>query len=106
MGFAGILPRRRAIHLLQTLPETVREGTVSMKNSAIIKFAKLVSDYFGSDPIPPYLDGDLALRDGARAILGLDPVRPWKEGDDPGVYEGHRIHCPKCGYECTHEELP
>ena len=66
----------------------------------ITTFARKVADYFGDQPIPPYLDGDLALRDRAREILGLTPIRPWQEGDGHETYEGHKIHCPKCGWEC------
>ncbi len=72
----------------------------------MLALAQRVSDYFGDDPIPPYLDGDLALRDGARKILGHAPIRPWQDGDGHEAYEGHKIHCPKCGYECVAEELP
>ncbi len=71
----------------------------------IMAFAKKVADYFGNKPIPPFMDGDLALRDGAREILGLKPIRPWKEGDTDNSYEGHKVHCPKCGYECVVEDL-
>lgn len=66
--------------------------------------AERVAEYFGDKPIPPYMDSDLALRDGAREVLGMPPVPAWKKGDDPGHYDGHKIHCPKCGWECTHEE--
>lgn len=66
--------------------------------------AMKVADYFGDKPIPPYLDGDRSLRDAARMILGLTPIPEWKEGDGHEAYEGHKIHCPKCGWECIAEE--
>ncbi len=76
-----------------------------MSTDSLNDFARKVADYFGEAPIPPYLDGDLELRDKARELIGLPAIPAWKEGDRHEAYEGHKIHCPKCGFECIAEEV-
>lgn len=76
-----------------------------MSKGLITDLAQKVSDYFGDKPIPPYLDADLELRDAARKILGVSPIPAWKEGDAQTAYEGHKLHCPKCGWECIAQEV-
>ena len=45
-------------HLFSTAPQ-------------LLRLAEAVVRYFGTDEIPPNLDGDIALRDAAKAVVSL-----------------------------------
>jgi hypothetical protein len=74
--WAGVCRQGDPLHMPNLPFEAFREGWEARERFAAesdaVRLARMVAKYFGDGPINPLLDGDIALREAARALIAKE----------------------------------